>query len=199
MPRHPRLMMRGNTYWHRAAIPSDIKETYPKAEETFSLRTKNAYEALIAVRKAAAEVDEKFAAHRRRMAVLSTPPVSELSKAQLDLVEDLYYAHLLDEDEGVRMDGFYESDEPQPEAPVQSFEDRVASSEEFAGGAGFMLARGKSDAFYRGEAEEVLTWDGLEVSLDEASPSWKAVYRSIQSAIVRGSIGNRRPQQGAGD
>lgn len=185
MPRHPRLMMRGNTYWHRAAIPSDIKETYPKTEETFSLRTKNAYEALIAVRKAAAEVDEKFAAHRRQMAVLSTPPVSELSKAQLDLVEDLYYAHLLDEDEGIRMDGFYEPDEPQPEAPVQSFEDRVASTEEFASGAGFMLARGKSDAFYRAEAEEVLTWDGLEVSLDGNSPSWKAVYRSIQSAIVR--------------
>ncbi len=70
MPRHPRLMMRGNTYWHRTAIPSDIKKTYPKAEETFSLRTKNVYEALIAVRKAAAEVDERFAAHRRRMAVL---------------------------------------------------------------------------------------------------------------------------------
>ena len=41
MPKHPRLMKRGNTFWHRAAIPADIKATYPKTEETFSLGPKS--------------------------------------------------------------------------------------------------------------------------------------------------------------
>jgi len=48
-----------------------------------------------------------------------------------------------------------------------------------------MLARGKGDDFYRLEAEEVLTWDGLDVRLDEQSPSWKLAIRAIQSAIAR--------------
>ncbi|RUT28089.1 hypothetical protein EMQ25_17830 [Arsenicitalea aurantiaca] len=48
-----------------------------------------------------------------------------------------------------------------------------------------MLARGKGDEFYRHEAEEVLTWDGLGVRLDEQSASWKLAIRAIQSAIVR--------------
>jgi hypothetical protein len=73
MPKHPRLMKRGNTYWHRAAIPADIKATYPKTEQTFSLQTKDLREALIRVRKAAAEVDEHFAAHRRLLAARTTP------------------------------------------------------------------------------------------------------------------------------
>lgn len=46
MPGHPRLYRRGAVYWHRAAVPVDIKDTYPKAEDTFSLRTKDHREAL---------------------------------------------------------------------------------------------------------------------------------------------------------
>ena len=41
MPGHPRLYRRGATYWHRAAVPVDIKKSYPKTEETFSLGTKD--------------------------------------------------------------------------------------------------------------------------------------------------------------
>jgi len=46
MPGHTRLYRRGATYYHRAAIPKDIAKTYPKSEETFSLRTKDYREAL---------------------------------------------------------------------------------------------------------------------------------------------------------
>ncbi|MEQ8321851.1 MAG: hypothetical protein RH946_16425 [Rhodospirillales bacterium] len=46
MPAHPRLYRRGATYYHRAAIPVDIKDTYPKSEETFSLGTKDHAEGL---------------------------------------------------------------------------------------------------------------------------------------------------------
>lgn len=61
MPKHPRLMKRGNTYWHRASIPADIRSMYPKTEETFSLGTKEPQEALIRLRRAATEVDQRFA------------------------------------------------------------------------------------------------------------------------------------------
>lgn len=41
MPGHTRLYRRGATYYHRAAVPKDIVETYGKREETFSLHTKD--------------------------------------------------------------------------------------------------------------------------------------------------------------
>jgi len=41
MTGHPRLYRRDATYYHRAAIPVDIKSTYPKTEEAFSLATKD--------------------------------------------------------------------------------------------------------------------------------------------------------------
>ena len=89
MLKHPRLMRRGNTFWHRAAIPADIKTTYPTAEETFTLRTKDPREALMAVRKAAADVDERSAAHRRQLALGAAPPLMELTKGQLEAIEDI--------------------------------------------------------------------------------------------------------------
>jgi hypothetical protein len=157
MPRHPRLIRRGTTYWRRAAILVDIKATYPKTEETFSLRTKDAKEALILVRRAAAEVDERFAAHCRKLAGTQTPPLKELSKVHLARMEELYHAHLLDEDEEVRLGGFYDEQEPLPPTPVPTFEDHAEGVEVFGDLARHMLARGKSDGFYRSEAEEVLS------------------------------------------
>ena len=185
MPKHPRLMKRGNTYWHRASIPADIRSTYPKTEETFSLGTKEPQEALIRVRGAATEVDHRFAVHRRQQALLGSAPLAELTKNHLNRIEELYYSHLLDEDEQVRLEGFYEAGEPLPYAPATSFEEYTAGVSEFGGDARYMLARGKGDESYRQEAEEVLTWDGLGVRLDERSPSWKLAIRAIQSAIVR--------------
>lgn len=185
MPKHPRLMKRGNTFWHRASIPADIRSTYPKTEETFSLGTKEPQEALIRVRRAAAEVDQRFVAHRRQQALMASAPLAELTKTHLARIEELYYSHLLDEDEQVRLEGFYEAGEPRPAAPAPSFEEHTAGASEFGGDARHMLARGKGDDFYRQEAEEVLTWNGLGVRLTEQSPSWRLAVRAIQSAIVR--------------
>ncbi|WP_371808667.1 DUF6538 domain-containing protein [Ruegeria sp. HKCCD7221] len=50
MPGHPRLYRRGSTYYHRAAVPKDLADSYGKVEETFSLRTKIRAEALVRVR-----------------------------------------------------------------------------------------------------------------------------------------------------
>ncbi len=38
MPGHTRLYRRGAVYYHRAAVPQDIAETYGKREETFSVK-----------------------------------------------------------------------------------------------------------------------------------------------------------------
>lgn len=64
MPGHTRLYRRGATYYHRAAIPVDIADTYPKSEETFSLRTKDYQESLRLVKIKAVEVDEQFEEHQ---------------------------------------------------------------------------------------------------------------------------------------
>lgn len=44
------LSRRGAVYYRRSAIPKDIAVTYPKAEETFSLKTRDYAEALRRVR-----------------------------------------------------------------------------------------------------------------------------------------------------
>ncbi|MCW2308868.1 DUF6538 domain-containing protein [Rhodobium gokarnense] len=185
MPKHPRLTKRGDVYWHRASVPVDIRATYPKTEEIFSLGTRDPQEALRLVRKAAVEVDERFAAHRRHLAQMSQPPLAELTQDHLQRLEEAYFAHLLDEDEEVRLDGFFEEGGPASAVPVPTFEERIEGSAFLAAGARHELARGKSDAFYRDEADEVLSWDGLGIRLAPSSPSWKLATRAIQRAIVR--------------
>ena len=107
MPGHTRLYRRGPVYYHRAAIPVDIKDTYPKTEETFSLKTKDHREALRLVRIAAVEVDRKFEEHRRRLREEAGAPVmEELTDHQIKQLGSLYFASLLDEDEETRLDGF---------------------------------------------------------------------------------------------
>ncbi|CCG43075.1 DUF6538 domain-containing protein [Magnetospirillum molischianum] len=69
MTGHTRLYRRGAVYWHRAAVPVDIAATYPKTEETFSLRTRDYQQALKLVRVEAVRVDTLFDDHRRKLAV----------------------------------------------------------------------------------------------------------------------------------
>ncbi len=106
MSGHTRLYRRNSTYYHRAAVPTDIRDTYGKREETFSLKTKDYREALRLVRIAAIEVDEKFEAHRRRLEQLKQLPLQELSGDQIKHIGNIYYAHLLEEDEETRLSSF---------------------------------------------------------------------------------------------
>ena len=103
---HTRLYRRGAVYYHRAAVPTDIAETYGKREETFSLKTKDHREALHKVRVAAVQIDAKFEAHRRWIAANSGPRLDELTKEQLQRIKATYYHHLLDEDDDIRDEGF---------------------------------------------------------------------------------------------
>jgi integrase len=196
MPKHPRLIRRGSTFWHRASIPTDIRDSYPKTEETFSLRTKDPHEAIIRVRRAAAEVDARFAAHRLQLARELSPPVAELTRDQVAKIEELYYAHLLQEDEETRLEGFAEDDGGTLALPTPTFEEHASAAEDLGADARHLLARGKGDVFFRSEAEEVLTWEGLEVRLADQSPSWKLAQRAMQSATVRAQASIAARNQG---
>jgi hypothetical protein len=185
MPGHPGLFRRGSSYYHRASVPVDIQATYPKVEETFSLGTKDHREAVIRVRVAAAEVDARFEAHRRMIAPQRSELVEELSPEEIKRLKDAYCHNLLEEDEEVRLGGFEEIEEegnlvsdPQFE-PRPTFVEReevVADMDEVNR---YNLARGKLDSFHRGEAEEMLSWDGAGVKLAEGSSSWPRLVRSL--------------------
>ncbi|MEJ6712593.1 MAG: hypothetical protein QNL16_01350 [Rhodobacterales bacterium] len=103
---HPRLYKRGNIYYHRAAIPRDIADTYGKAEETRSLRTKDHADAVRRVRIAASEADQSFDIHRTWVQSMSKSFVTELSPEQLATIKQVYFRHLLEEDEETRVIGF---------------------------------------------------------------------------------------------
>jgi len=108
MPGHTRLYRRGAVYYHRAAIPVDIVATYPKTEETFSLRTKDAAEALRRVRIEAVKVDGRLEEHRRLLAKQDAPYIDLLSPDQLNMIKAHYLHHLRDGDDDMREDGFEE-------------------------------------------------------------------------------------------
>jgi hypothetical protein len=91
MTGHTRLYRRRATYYHRAAVPQYIQETYGKREETFSLRTKDRAEALTRVRVEAVRVDKLFAQHRRDQSRVTlsapNPALDELTPDQIAIVK----------------------------------------------------------------------------------------------------------------
>uniref|UniRef100_UPI003B5253B0 DUF6538 domain-containing protein n=1 Tax=Roseovarius indicus TaxID=540747 RepID=UPI003B5253B0 len=202
MPGHTRLYRRGATYYHRAAIPKDIADTYPKAEETFSLKTKDRAEALRRVRVEAVRVDERFEAHRRWLASQNAPAVDHLPEERLATIKQAYLHHLLDEDEEARLDGFEEPDaisageELQEYTPRPSFEEYEELVEDMDSATRRDLARGKQDEFFLGEAEEVLDWEGIETRLAASSPDWKKVVKVLQEASVEAHEAKRRRNRG---
>lgn len=196
MTGHPRLYRRGATYYHRAVIPIDIKDTYPKTEETFSLNTKDRAEAVRLIRIEAAKVDRKFEEHRRSLTRPKQTPIRELSTTQVKEVGEVYYAYLLEEDEETRLEGFYEPDGPLPPNPVKSFEEFVEDNDAFDDDNRYANARGKIDPFYIGEAEEVLTWTNVDIRLTPDSPSWKELARELQRASIKAADAIRLRNQG---
>ncbi|MEP3231927.1 MAG: DUF6538 domain-containing protein [Hyphomicrobiales bacterium] len=191
---HTRLYRRGAVYYHRAAVPVDIAETYGKREETFSLKTKDHPEALQKVRIAAVEVDAKFEAHRRHIASSSGPKIDKLTRDQLDAIKAVYYHHLLDEDDDTRDDRF---EQPVQDGDTQSspklfrrktFNEYQALNAELSEHHRGDMAQGEdSTGFFQGEAEEVLTWESIGLRLKGSSTSWPRLIRTLQEASIEAS------------
>ncbi len=186
MPMPPRLRKRGNRYHIHVAIPRDIQKTYPKTVETYSLGTSDYHEALKLLRKASAEVDDRFEEHRQHLARQQEPALAELSDAQIRHVEDVYFAHLLDEDDDVRLEGMTEDD-------LERYQ-RLTDNIDHFNRQG--IARGIPPVYARSEAEEVLKWSNVGLKLDPASPSWPKLIRAILSASVRAATAKRERNEG---
>ena len=176
MPDHARLYRRGATFYHRASVPKDIRDTYPKTEETFSLKTTDYREAVKRLRIEAARVDRLFEAHRREVARAAEPALAELTDAQIEKVGEVYYAHLLEEDEELRVEGF----------ESKRFEDYEQDVEDLGTINRAAYARGQDTAgFFQGEAEEVLTWSDVNLKLSPGSTSWNKLRRKLQEVTVK--------------
>jgi hypothetical protein len=199
---HTRLYRRGAVYYHRAAVPKDIAATYPKSEETFSLKTRDHAAALRKVRVEAVLTDNRFDEHRRWLAAQSAPFVDYLSACQLATIKQAYLHDLLDADADVRLEGIEEPDEiasgaeQRQHEPRPSFEEYSELADDMDAVTRRNLARGKQDNFYEGEAEDVLTWQGIEIRLDQSSSDWKKVVRVLQEAAVEASEAKRRRNSG---
>lgn len=202
MAGHTRLARRGAVYYHRAAVPVDIKGSYPKAEEVFSLKTKHYNEALRLVRIAAVQVDERFAEHRRKVALERADILDDLTPVQIRAAKDAYYRHLLEEDEDIRLDGFVELENDGkvigdlPEDPAPTFDEHGEAVDEWAQGVRHQYARGKSDIFWEAEIDEVLGWDGVGLRLSPSSPARPRLIRALQEASVAATDAIKRRQQG---
>lgn len=186
MPGHPRLYRRGATYYHRAAIPVDIAGTYPKTEETFSLRTKDYQDALKLVRIEAVRVDRLFDEHRHCGAFQTQPSVDELTEEQIKHVGEVYYAHLLDEDDEVRNEAFEGT----------SFDEYAEDIEDFDSMTRYAYARGDVDVFYEDEVDEVLSWSSVNIRLAAGAPCRRKVARMLQAAAIRAYKAKRARNEG---
>ncbi|MBI9080824.1 MAG: site-specific integrase [Pseudodesulfovibrio sp.] len=164
-------------------MPTDIQSTYPKTEEKFSLKTKDYDKALKLVREAAVEVDKRFEEHRRWLKQQTQPIRTELSQDEIRKVGEVYYAHLLQEDEDTRDSEFYDVEDHQDfERPRQTFEEYEELTDDLDTVDRKANARGKVLPFYMDEAEEVLSWSGIR--LEKKSPSLKAVAKELQAVSI---------------
>lgn len=184
---YPWLALRNRTYYLRAPVPADLRDSLGKAEIWKSLRTQDRRIAIDRLRQESAEVATVFELHRRKQAKLLEPPLAELTEAQLKAVGDAYFVHLLEEDEETRESGFEgrDFDEDAEWLEVLDAENR----HEFA--------RGKISEFMLDEAAEVLSWDNVDLRLVDDSPSWLKVVRAIYAARIKAD--QVRRQRNAGD
>jgi len=183
---YPWLALRNRTFYLRAPVPSDLRESIGKAEIWKSLRTQERRIAIDRLRHASAEVTAVFEAHRKKRAKLQEPPLEELTEAQLKAVGDAYFVHLLEEDEEKRVGGFEGRDFDEDAEWLDTLD--ADNRREFA--------RGELSAFMIDEAAEVLSWENVDLRLAENSPSWLKVVRAIYEARIKADELKRQRNRG---
>lgn len=190
---HTRLYRRGAVYYHRAAIPQDIKDSYPKTEETFSLGTKDYAEALRKVRKAAVEVDERFDEHRRKIALEQASILDDLTPEQIATTKAAYFRQLLELDDDIRLMGF--ADELARDDQRPDFDKHGVLLDGLLGLARREYARGSRSPEQDEEASALLSELGLRLS--PSSPSRRALHRAMQEAAVEAADAMQRRHAGS--
>lgn len=195
-------------YYFRKAVPDDLRHAVGKWEVKRSLGTKDPVQARRQHAVVAAQVDAEWAELRRRDAAMARPALAELDEATIKRIGEAYLAHLLDEDEERRLEGFGSAPRrakvialPEPHVvgraveeegfQFPTFDEAVASQEEFEGGLRHDYARGSADEFMLSEVDEVLSWEGFEITLTPNSPSRKRVARELQASAIRAAAAIR--------
>ncbi|MCZ8158597.1 MAG: integrase [Rhizobiaceae bacterium] len=186
MPKHPRLMKRGNVFYHRAAVPNDIRDTYGKTEETFSLGTRDPQEALRRVRLEGSRVDALFQAHRAEIARQNGPILDELTEDQVKTLADVYYAQILAEDESERLKGFSNED-------FDLYSSDIAEVEAAAREA---YARGTVPGFVQALFAEITKTLSVNWRLRDGSASWPLLSREFLAAAIKASAAKKQRQVG---
>lgn len=179
---HPRLYRRGAVYYHRAAVPQDISATYPKREETLSLHTKDRATALRLVREEAVRVDRLFAQHREEQVRLkaATPDLTEQDFWSLG---DRFYRALLQEDDDVREDGFWEESEAETFAPRPGYEGYREAQGDFREDLRHYQGRAKPAPHLLDEALMMIGEEALAPKLDNATR--RKLGMTFQQAAIR--------------
>ena len=108
LPIQTHLITRNGTYYFRRRIPSELLKYYsPKLEVTFSLKTKDLREAERLSRAESARLDIEFDRLKNNLAPLE---LLSLSKEDIKNLTDAWKAHILEEDEEVRIQGLSDRD-----------------------------------------------------------------------------------------
>ncbi len=186
MTTYPWLFLRNHTYYLRAPVPADLHDSLGKSQIWKSLKTNDRRKAISRLRQESAVVSELFERERRKLAHLNTPPLDELSDAQIKLAADVYFAHLLEEDEEQRLSGFEGEDFDEASEWLEVLDEENRAE----------FARGKISSFMLDEAAEVLTWDGIDLRLADHSPSWIKLVRAIYAARIKADELKRRRNRG---
>ncbi|MDR7145551.1 DUF6538 domain-containing protein [Rhizobium sp. BE258] len=184
---YPWLTLRNRTFYLRAPVPADLQKALGKAEIWKSLRTQDRRTAIDRLRKESGAVADTFEQARKRQAKLLEPPLEELTEAQLKAIHDAYFVHLLEEDEETRENGFEGRD----------FDEDAEWLEALDGENRYEFARGLASPFVVSEAEEVLSWENVDLRLAPQSPSWTKVVREIYKARIKADEARRLRNSGA--
>lgn len=103
LPIQTHLINRNGTYYFRRRIPLELLQQYsPKLEINFSLKTKDLKEAERLSRIESVRIDNEFERFRGN---LSATPIDSISKEDIKKLTDAWKAHILEEDEEVRILG----------------------------------------------------------------------------------------------
>lgn len=105
--KHPWLTQRNGVYYLRAPVPQDIRDTYGRAEVTYSLKTKDRRKAERLIHAKANEVAAAFEDHRRKNVVSAPAVVPQslpLDPLTIQRLCDLHYQRVIDQDFSWRSD-----------------------------------------------------------------------------------------------
>lgn len=173
--KHPRT----GVYYIRRAVPKDIREALGKTEYLKSLGTKDEREAKVLFPAALQESDAAFAKARGKNAT-----VDVLNDVQIREVEEAWAAHILGEDEEVRLDGVSDRDHTRTQ---ETLEDVLA-------GLKADLARGRVDDGVAWEFDDFLKSYGFNVPTN--TMNYRRVHMGMLRAWIRALEGQLLRQQG---